>query len=43
LVAQKVIKLFENGNFSNERGKLLVDKYSWERVAEIEYKIIKNL
>jgi glycosyltransferase involved in cell wall biosynthesis len=43
LVAQKVIKLFENGNFSNERGKMFLDKYSWEHVAEIEYNAIRSL
>ena len=43
LVAQKVIKLFENGNLSNERGKMLLDKYSWEHVAEIEYNAIRSL
>lgn len=43
LVAQKVIKLFESGNFANEEGKLLLGKYSWEKIAEIEYDAIKNL
>jgi len=36
-VAQKVIELFKTGDFSNEKGKLLVDKYSWDKIAEIEY------
>jgi glycosyltransferase involved in cell wall biosynthesis len=43
LVAKKVIQLFDNGNFINEKGKLLLGKYSWERVAEIEYSAINNL
>lgn len=43
LVAQKVIRLFESGDFSNERGKLLLGKYSWEKMAEIEYHAIENL
>lgn len=43
LVSQKIIKLFEDGNFSNEKGKLLIGKYSWEKIAEIEYNAIKNL
>jgi len=43
LVAQKVMKLFENGNFTNGKGKMLLDKYSWEHVAEIEYNVIKSL
>jgi glycosyltransferase involved in cell wall biosynthesis len=42
-VAEKVIKLFESGEFSNEKGKKLIDKYSWEQVAETEYNAIKNL
>jgi len=43
LVAEKVLKLFESGNFTNEKGKLLLGKYSWEKIAEIEYSAIKNL
>jgi len=43
MVAEKVISLFERGNFSNEKGKLLIDKYSWKKVAEIEYNAIKIL
>lgn len=43
MVAEKVIKLFESGNFANEEGKLLLGKYSWEKIAEIEYDAIKNL
>jgi glycosyltransferase involved in cell wall biosynthesis len=42
-VAQKVIELFEKGNFINEKGKLLLKKYSWEKIAQIEYSAIKNL
>ena len=42
-VAEKVKRLFEKGDFSNEKGKLLLGKYSWEKVAEIEYNAIKNL
>lgn len=42
-VARKVIELLEKGNFTNEKGKLLIDKYNWEHVAEIEYNAIKNL
>lgn len=43
LVAEKVKKLFEEGNFSNEKGKLLLGKYSWEKIAEMEYNEIKKL
>ena len=42
-VARKVIALFEKGDFSNEKGKFLLGKYSWEEIAEIEYNAIKNL
>jgi len=43
LVAQKVIRLFKSGNFRNEKGEKLLGKYSWEKVAEIEYDAIKNV
>jgi len=43
LVAEKVLTLFENGNFSNEKGKLLLGKYNWESVAEKEYNAIKKM
>lgn len=42
-VAQKVIKLFESGNFDNEKGKNLLARYSWEKIAETEYTAINNL
>ncbi|HLP49078.1 MAG TPA: glycosyltransferase [Candidatus Kapabacteria bacterium] len=42
-VAEKVIGLFRNGDFSNEKGKLLLGKYSWKKIAEIQYKNIKKL
>jgi glycosyltransferase involved in cell wall biosynthesis len=43
IVAEKVINLFERENFINEKGKLLLGKYSWEKIAEIEFDAIKNL
>ncbi len=43
LVAQKVINLFESGNFDNGKGKELLGKYSWEKIAEIEYNSLNNL
>jgi glycosyltransferase involved in cell wall biosynthesis len=43
MVAEKVIKLFDNGNFTNEKGKLLLGKYSWEKIAEIEFEKINSL
>jgi glycosyltransferase involved in cell wall biosynthesis len=43
LVAEKVIRLFENGNFSNEKGKLLLGKYSWKKIAETEFEAMQKL
>jgi len=41
-VAQKVLELFESGNFQNFKGGKLLGKYSWEKIAEIEYGRIKH-
>ena len=30
-------------NFSNEKGKLLLGKYSWKKAADLEFKAIKNI
>lgn len=43
MVAEKVIRLFEKKDFSNEKGKLLLGKYSWEKIAEIEYEEIRKI
>jgi len=43
MVAKKVIKLFESGNFRNIKGEKLLGKYSWEKAAKVEYEAIKNL
>lgn len=43
MVAEKVLSLFEKGDFSNEKGKELLGKYSWEKIAEIEYNHIMRL
>jgi glycosyltransferase involved in cell wall biosynthesis len=43
LAAEKVIRLFKRGDFTNEKGKKLLGKYSWEKAAEVEYNAIKNL
>ncbi len=43
LVAQKIIRLFERGDFANEKGKMLLNKYSWEKVAETEHKAIEKI
>jgi glycosyltransferase involved in cell wall biosynthesis len=42
-VAKKVIDVFDKKQFENKTGELLVDKYSWDRIAEIEYEKLKNL
>lgn len=36
-VTAKVIDIFGKKEFENQKGKLLIDKYSWEKIAEIEY------
>lgn len=43
LVATKIIRLFKDGDFINEKGRLLLSKYSWDKVAEIEYNTMINL
>ncbi|MFA5828049.1 MAG: glycosyltransferase [Candidatus Shapirobacteria bacterium] len=35
-VANKIIKTFENNNFTNLKGKILLGKYSWENIAKKE-------
>jgi len=42
-VAQKVIDIFSKKQFHNEKGKALIDKYSWEKIAQIELAAIKSL
>src|SRR3989338_1601842 len=46
-IAQKVIEVFTTEKFDNTRGRKLIDKFSWKRIAEIEYvnltRLIKNL
>ena len=42
-VAQEVVELFKKEDLSNEKGKLLLGRYSWEKIAEIEYDAIKSL
>ena len=37
-VAKEVIKTFDDKSFGNSKGELLVDKYNWDRIAEIELK-----
>lgn len=40
-VAEKIIELFESGNFENKKGEELLGKYSWEKIAEIELSSLK--
>jgi len=42
-VAERVIEIFDEKKFANENGKLLLGKYSWDQIAEIEYNTFKNL
>jgi glycosyltransferase involved in cell wall biosynthesis len=43
LIAEKVIQLFESRNFTNKKGRELLGKYSWKKIAEIEYDAMGNL
>lgn len=36
-VADKVIEVFDRKQFDNRKGRLLTGKYSWERIAGIEF------
>jgi len=42
-VAKKVIELFEKKDFENKKGKLLLGKYNWNSIAEIEASLFLNL
>ncbi|KKQ53543.1 MAG: Glycosyltransferase, family 4 [Parcubacteria group bacterium GW2011_GWD2_38_11] len=37
-VADKVVKLFESGDFDNSNGVKLIDKYNWDTLAGVEAK-----
>ncbi len=41
-VAEKVIEVFDKSKFVNRNGRLLVGKYSWEKIAHIEYDSLIN-
>lgn len=41
-VAAKVIEVFDRKEFDNQRGRLLLGKYSWENIAEIEYSNVQS-
>lgn len=36
-MAMKIKKVFENDEFGNKNGELLLSQYNWEKIAEIEY------
>ena len=36
-VANKVIEIFNKKEFDNKKGELLVEKYSWDNIAKIEF------
>lgn len=42
-IAKKVIEIFDKKEFDNKNGRLLIDKYSWEKIAQIEYNNILRL
>jgi len=42
-VAEKMVQLFEEKNFENKKGKLLINKYDWERIAKIEVNSFNSL
>ncbi|MEI8067723.1 MAG: glycosyltransferase [Candidatus Shapirobacteria bacterium] len=42
-VAKQVLKLFKSKKFNNQKGKKLLEKYSWEKIISIENKAIKNI
>lgn len=41
-VAAKVIEVFDRKEFDNQKGRLLLGKYSWENIAEIEYSNVQS-
>ena len=36
-VAEKIIDIFESDDFKNDKGKLLVERYSWDAISELEH------
>lgn len=41
-VAKKLLELFKSGDFENKQGKKLLEKYSWDRIAEIELRMMNT-
>lgn len=42
-VAKKVIRIFKEKNFNNKKGKLLINKYSWNNIAVTESNAMKRI
>jgi len=42
-VANELIEIFREKKFTNNKGKLLQKKYSWKKIADMEFGYIKNL
>jgi glycosyltransferase involved in cell wall biosynthesis len=42
-VAKKVVEIFENGDFGNRTGSMLIDKYDWNVIAKIEFDAFDSL
>ena len=36
-VAQKIVEIFRKNDFDNKKGKLLLNKFSWDRISGIEF------
>ncbi|MDO9464797.1 MAG: glycosyltransferase [bacterium] len=41
--AKKVMKLFDKRDFSNKNGELLLEQYSWDKIAKIELNVFRNI
>lgn len=42
-VANSIIETFEKKDFKNQNGKLLLNKFSWDKIAEIEFNSFKKI
>ncbi|MDD2703351.1 MAG: glycosyltransferase [Candidatus Omnitrophica bacterium] len=41
--AEKIISLFNKGDFSNKRGEMLLFRYQWDIIAETEYVVFNRV
>jgi glycosyltransferase involved in cell wall biosynthesis len=41
-VAQKIFAIFENNEFENKPGKLLLNEFTWEKIAEKEFQAMTD-